>query len=730
MSEENKNLNTSAPEAQENDALDLSEAAVDSAAKTEEPEKAEAPKTEDKKKKKEGKIKSFMKSRKAKHGSIAIIIVAVVIAITIVINIVCGLLVDRFPNLKLDLTANSAFELQEDTLNYVSDLKQDVTINILASQSDFENNGTYFIQAENLLDKMESASDGKLSLKYVDLSSNPNFASQYPNVNWDSQVSNVILVSSGDQYKALTLEDCFEYDSQYYSYYGSYQFTGTKIEQAVVTAILNVTTENKIVVDMIKGNGEQDYSSVTSLLENNAYQVNEVSLATSGMDDDAEFAVLFAPSVDLDDAAIDKLSAWLDNDGKNGKTLIYIPCADKVDTPNLDKLLSDWGMQVNDGYVFETSNDYLVSNIYSSLHNRKYNDFYFNHIYNENEFRNPALTTQSQSLLYQIYMGQKYLITDDSKALPSHEYKKIKQSGELSLYECEKVFPIGYSTSAVLSEEAFSNMDYPRSLCAVMNNIIVPQGGKDSYECNMITSFPSFELPGRTGISRSGSGYEIRLEKTDEFTVELPQKVSADKLLLVTMDIDNDMSGKGLSSDDAKIFINGIKNNLTDPSWKYYNNNKTFRFVVSSTDGKDIETLKLKFMRGNYDVKNIKCYVMDISNFMQVDEFVFDKQKTKGDNIVGSIDVSNDGYFKLSVPYAEGFTAYVDGKETQVECVDTAFVGFAITKGHHDIKITFTAPLKKAGLLMSASGVAVLVVLMVIEFISKKRKKNTSKKDV
>jgi uncharacterized membrane protein YfhO len=152
--------------------------------------------------------------------------------------------------------------------------------------------------------------------------------------------------------------------------------------------------------------------------------------------------------------------------------------------------------------------------------------------------------------------------------------------------------------------------------------------------------------------------------------------------------------------------------------------------VVSSTDGKDIETLKLKFMRGNYDVKNIKCYVMDISNFMQVDEFVFDKQKTKGDNIVGSIDVSNDGYFKLSVPYAEGFTAYVDGKETQVECVDTAFVGFAITKGHHDIKITFTAPLKKAGLLMSASGVAVLVVLMVIEFTSKKRKKNTSKKDV
>ena len=222
-------------------------------------------------------------------------------------------------------------------------------------------------------------------------------------------------------------------------------------------------------------------------------------------------------------------------------------------------------------YVY--NNDYLVSNIYSSLHNRKYNDFYFTHIYNENEFRNPAFTTQSQSLLYQIYMGQKYLITNDDKALPSHEYKKIKQSGELSLYKCDKVFPIGYSTSATLNEKALLDMDYPQSLCALMNNIVVAQGGKDSYECNMISSFPSFELPSRTGISRSGDGYEIRLEKTDEFVIDLPRKVSGDKLLLVTMDMDqalakalDEQQSDVISADTIQVFnsylqIEGLRGN-------------------------------------------------------------------------------------------------------------------------------------------------------------------------
>jgi hypothetical protein len=53
--------------------------------------------------------------------------------------------------------------------------------------------------------------------------------------------------------------------------------------------------------------------------------------------------------------------------------------------------------------------------------------------------------------------------------------------------------------------------------------------------------------------------------------------------------------------------------------------------------------------------------------------------------------------------------------------VDTAFIGFPLSEGHHDIKITFTAPLKKEGLLMSAGGVVVLAVLIVFECLCKKK---------
>lgn len=379
MSEENKNLNTISEETASAD----SNAAAETAGKTEDTKAKKAKNKKSKPQKEKGKFKKFMKSRKAKHGTVAMAITALVIVMVIVLNIIIGLLVNRFPDLELDLTSNSSFALQDDTIDYVSHLDSDVTVYILMEKDKFESQGTYFVQAQKMLNKMVSKSNGKMKVKYVDLTSNPSFTSDYPNVDWQSSsANNIVLVESGKQYKVLTLADCFEYDEQTYNYYGSYSFTGTKIEQAVITAILNVTTNDKVVVDMIKGNNEQDYSSLKTLLENNAYQVNEVSLATGDFDKDAKIAIMYAPSVDLDEKIVEKLSTWLSNDGKYGRSLIYVPTADMGEMPNLDDFLKEWGMSIDRGYVFETDETALVNASSPYAFTVNYGDYYTDNLKN------------------------------------------------------------------------------------------------------------------------------------------------------------------------------------------------------------------------------------------------------------------------------------------------------------------------------------------------------------
>lgn len=392
MSEENKNLNTISEETASAD----SNAVAETAGKTEDTKAKKAKNKKSKPQKEKGKFKKFMKSRKAKHGTVAMAITALVIVMVIVLNIIIGLLVNRFPDLELDLTSNNSFALQDDTIDYVSHLNNDVTVYILMEKDKFESQGTYFVQAQKMLNKMASKSDGKIKIKYVDLTSNPSFTSNYPNVDWQSSsANNIVLVESGKQYKVLTLTDCFEYDEKTYNYYGTYSFTGTKIEQAVVTAILNVTTDDKVVVDMIKGNNEQDYSSLKSLLENNAYQVNEVSLATGDFDKDAKVAIMYAPSVDLDEKIVEKLSTWLSNDGKYGRSLIYVPTADMGEMPNLDDFLKEWGMSIDRGYVFETDETALVNASSPYAFTVSYGDYYKDNLKNS---KIPVVVSESHAV--------------------------------------------------------------------------------------------------------------------------------------------------------------------------------------------------------------------------------------------------------------------------------------------------------------------------------------------
>lgn len=392
MSEENKNLNTISEETASAD----SNPAAETAGKTEDTKAKKAKNKKSKPQKEKGKFKKFMKSRKAKHGTVAMAITALVIVMVIVLNIIIGLLVNRFPDLELDLTSNNSFALQDDTIDYVSHLNNDVTVYILMEKDKFEGQGTYFVQAQKMLNKMVSKSDGKMKIKYVDLTSNPSFTSNYPNVDWQSSsANNIVLVESGKQYKVLTLTDCFEYDEQTYNYYGTYSFTGTKIEQAVVTAILNVTTDDKVVVDMIKGNNEQDYSSLKSLLENNAYQVNDVSLATGDFDKDAKVAIMYAPSVDLDEKIVEKLSTWLSNDGKYGRSLIYVPTADMGEMPNLDDFLKEWGMSIDRGYVFETDETALVNANSPYAFTVSYGDYYKDNLKNS---KIPVVVSESHAV--------------------------------------------------------------------------------------------------------------------------------------------------------------------------------------------------------------------------------------------------------------------------------------------------------------------------------------------
>ena len=170
------------------------------------------------------------------------------------------------------------------------------------------------------------------------------------------------------------------------------------------------------------------------------------------------------------------------------------------------------------------------------------------------------------------------------------------------------------------------------------------------------------------------------------------------------------------SKGDLAIKINNVKNTLTCSSWKYYNGNENFEFVLAE---KDLKELNISFICGNYNISNIKIYSLDYAtienNNKKIDVFEVDKNNTKGDFIKGDIEVTKDGYFMLTVPYDNGYKIKVDNKEIKYEKVDEAFVGFKISEGKHQIEIEYQAPLKNISLLISVFGIIAFASITYVE---------------
>lgn len=317
-------------------------------------------------------LRGFIQARGTRKGAVSVTVTVLFIAAAVLLNIVLSAVTDRYP-LYLDVTENAAFRLQETTAAYTAQINKPVTIYVLQNEADFENgdstNYTYYIQANKLIRAIANSSD-QIDLHYIDITSEPTFTADYPQIDWTK--SHIALVVCDDRYRAVDLTDLFTYDEEQYYYYGYYVINGQNVEQAILTAIMNVTTEEKPKVTVLSGQGEQELTAFTTLLENNAYEVEQVSLLSGTIAEDSEFVIIYDPDVDIDSEIYTTLSDWLYHDGLYGRNLFYWPNDqhDVAEYPNLNALLAEYGMEVQYGYIYENAADHVIpgySNHYISI---------------------------------------------------------------------------------------------------------------------------------------------------------------------------------------------------------------------------------------------------------------------------------------------------------------------------------------------------------------------------
>lgn len=273
-------------------------------------------------------------------GAYASALAAIVLVVVILLNLVVGAIPTKYT--EFDISTGQMFTLSETTVSMMKALDQDVTAYFLAETGNEDTN------VSRILDRYAGESS-HFSWQQRDPALYPTFADQYDA--GDASTNSVIVVC-GDNHVLVDYSDMYEY-----SYSDSYSYTmDFAAENALTTAIAQVTRENSYTMYSLTGHGESSLGSdFTETLSNAGVTVTDLNLNTGEIPEDADALIINVPQADFSELDADALRGYLSDGGK-----VIVATSLLYDTPNLDAVLAEYGMERQAGLLVETDPNYYA----------------------------------------------------------------------------------------------------------------------------------------------------------------------------------------------------------------------------------------------------------------------------------------------------------------------------------------------------------------------------------
>ena len=153
---------------------------------------------------------------------------------------------------------------------------------------------------------------------------------------------------------------------------------------------------------------------------------------------------------------------------------------------------------------------------------------------------------------------------------------------------------------------------------------------------------------------------------------------------------------------------------------------RSFQIITCGVfDGTPIEVY-VKYSESPSSNITLYGYQLDRAGYDRMLEKFSDEQLFVTDydttSLSGHIDVKEDGLLFLSIPYAEGWSAVVDGEKAEITPIQDALMGIRLKAGSHDISLKYTPAGFKAGLIISIVSVIAIALIISVSFIISRKK--------
>lgn len=303
------------------------------------------------------------------------------------------------------------------------------------------------------------------------------------------------------------------------------------------------------------------------------------------------------------------------------------------------------------------------------------------------------------------------------------------------LYENKYFLPFGYTYDKYVRSNEISNLDVLKKQEILLNACIVD--GEKNYsldtdkiellsddffrKSNLLSTTLDFKpyknitIDGKKAISELDKNKTIENNKDDIVIFEYDAKYSGELYLRIdNQDVFKNNPIIYLKNNDEVAVYDFISKNS---NWYAGEKEKLINVGYINTGKNKLEiTIPNK---GSFDLSKITLDLVNLDNYKNkidnlknehLENVVFNKNGFKG-----SIRNEKNKLLFVSIPYGEGWSAFIDGKESKIIKANTGFMAVELSKGNHDVEFIYKRPLQNVGFISSILGILILIVFIVLK---------------
>ena len=288
--------------------------------------------------------------------------------------------------------------------------------------------------------------------------------------------------------------------------------------------------------------------------------------------------------------------------------------------------------------------------------------------------------------------GIKYVLSKNPD-LQLDGFSLLEQFGDIYIYQNSAVesaarFYVSAGDDRVLSD-AYGSLELERLL---LENVLLDK------ENDALTE----EMTGEEMKSQETLRSDYALEQIP-CTIE---DIRADGGDSVTISLDRDLLDKYrrvyLEFDIRTPTVSDITVNQDEPLEYHFRVSARKKKHVQVVVPSSCESITLTRYGGRFEgtIKNIRLLgsKTTVSSYEGADIRL---EVTSDSCVAGTLNAENSGYLFLSIPYEKGWTAQVDGIETEILQTDVGFVSIPVGAGEHSFTFTYQVPYMQEGAFVS-----------------------------